>query len=87
MTVFDLLAPGDGYKLEWADNATTVRDWAAPVSLLGHAYATVYLGFVRTALKRGLDALPVGARREIAGFVLSLRSRLRALTGGSAPSS
>jgi CelD/BcsL family acetyltransferase involved in cellulose biosynthesis len=85
LATFDLLAPGDGYKLEWADDAVTVRDWAAPVSLLGHAYATVYLGFVRTALKRGLDALPVGARRQLAGLVLSLRARLRALTGGSAP--
>lgn len=87
MTVFDLLAPGDGYKLEWADNATTVRDWAAPVSLLGRAYATLYLGLIRTALKRGLDALPVGMRRGLAGAVLTLRSRLRALAGGSAPSS
>ena len=63
--VFDLLAPGDGYKLEWADDATIVRDWAAPLSLLGRAYATVYLGLVRTAAKRTLDALPVGARRVI----------------------
>ncbi len=63
MTVFDLLAPGDGYKLEWADDAMIVRDWAQPISLAGRAYATLYLRFLRNASKRALDRLPVGARR------------------------
>lgn len=65
IAVFDLLAPGDGYKLEWADGSTTVRDWAAPISVLGRLYAFVYLGHIRTALKRGVEALPVGARRGL----------------------
>lgn len=69
MTVFDLLAPGDGYKLEWADSSTAVRDWAAPISPLGRAYAFVYLGIVRGALKRGVAALPVGARRKLLGLL------------------
>lgn len=65
MASFDLLAPGDGYKLEWADNAIVVCDWAAPISLRGRIYAAVYLGIIRTALKRGVEAMPVGARRRL----------------------
>ncbi len=65
VTVFDMLAPGDGYKLEWADDAAMVRDWAWPLSLAGRMYATLYLGFFKTAAKRGIDALPVGMRRTI----------------------
>ena len=84
MQVFDLLAPGDGYKLDWADKAAGVNDWAMPVSMLGRAYSTVYLGIVRTALKRGLDALPVGIRRGLADKVIALHSRARAAAHGSA---
>jgi CelD/BcsL family acetyltransferase involved in cellulose biosynthesis len=72
--VYDLLAPGDGYKLEWADDAVIVRDWAAPLSTMGRAYSVLYLGS-RSALKRGLDALPVGMRRRITGVVSALVSR------------
>jgi CelD/BcsL family acetyltransferase involved in cellulose biosynthesis len=75
MAVFDLLAPGDGYKLEWADDAVVVRDWAAPLTLAGRAYATVYLGLVRTAVKRTLDALPVGLRRALSDRLAALRSK------------
>jgi CelD/BcsL family acetyltransferase involved in cellulose biosynthesis len=74
MTVYDLLAPGDGYKLEWADDAVIVRDWAMSLSALGRAYSTLYLGSKR-ALKRGLDALPVGARRKVTGVLSALISR------------
>src|SRR5690606_28217074 len=73
MAVFDMLAPADGYKLDWADDAVIVRDWAAPVSMLGRAYADLYLGHIRTGLKRGLDLLPVGLRRRLAGALSSPR--------------
>lgn len=75
MAVFDLLAPGDGYKLEWADDAVAVRDWAAPLSLLGRAYSTIYLGLVRTALKRGVEALPLGLRRGLIGSLSKWSAR------------
>ena len=65
LKVFDLLAPGDGYKLEWADDAVGVRDWAKPVTLLGRAYVTVYLGLIRNGTKRAIGALPLGARRVV----------------------
>ena len=65
LKVFDLLAPGDGYKLEWADDAVAVRDWAKPVTLLGRAYVTLYLGLIRNGSKRVIGALPLGARRVV----------------------
>jgi CelD/BcsL family acetyltransferase involved in cellulose biosynthesis len=65
LKVFDLLAPGDGYKLEWADDAVGVRDWAKPVTLLGRAYVTLYLGLFRNGSKRAIGALPLGARRAV----------------------
>jgi CelD/BcsL family acetyltransferase involved in cellulose biosynthesis len=74
MTAFDLLAPADGYKREWADDAVTVRDWAVPVSMFGRAYAHVYLGLFRNGVKRAVSALPVGARRRLTQ-VLALRSK------------
>jgi CelD/BcsL family acetyltransferase involved in cellulose biosynthesis len=65
LTVFDLLAPDAPYKREWADATKVVRDWAAPNSLAGRAYAAVYLGVLRNTVKKGLDHLPVGMRRRI----------------------
>ena len=65
LKVFDLLAPGDGYKLEWADDAVGVRDWAKPVTVLGRAYVTLYLGLIRNGSKRAIGALPLGARRAV----------------------
>jgi CelD/BcsL family acetyltransferase involved in cellulose biosynthesis len=66
---FDLLAPADGYKLDWADSVTGVTDWAVPLSLKGWLYARVYLGFAREGIKRVLAALPASVRRRLAaGF-------------------
>lgn len=67
MDVFDLLAPGDPYKLEWADDAVAVRDWSLARSTLGRAYATLYLGYFRKAAKRAIDAMPLGLRRRLTG--------------------
>lgn len=69
MTVYDMLAPGDGYKLEWADDAVVVRDWAKPLSLAGRLYVTIYLGVIRGASKRALDSLPIGVRRWLTGLL------------------
>jgi CelD/BcsL family acetyltransferase involved in cellulose biosynthesis len=71
LKVFDMLAPGDGYKLEWADDAVGVRDWAKPVTLLGRAYVTVYVGLVRNGLKRAIGALPLGMRRALTELLAS----------------
>lgn len=74
MTVFDFLAPADGYKREWSDDAVVVRDWAAPLSAAGRLYAVVYLGLIRRGLKRLVDALPIAVRRRLAGPLSALRS-------------
>jgi CelD/BcsL family acetyltransferase involved in cellulose biosynthesis len=64
--VFDLLAPADSYKVDWADAATGVADWALPVSRKGWLYARVYLGLARPAVKAALGAMPVSWRRALA---------------------
>lgn len=61
--VYDLLAPGDNYKLDWADAASDVYDWAKPLSIAGHTYARLYLGFMRNHLKAAAAALPQSLRR------------------------
>lgn len=63
--VFDLLAPGDSYKMEWADGAMPVRDWAVARSALGRVYAMLYLGHARAALKQGFAILPADLRRRM----------------------
>jgi CelD/BcsL family acetyltransferase involved in cellulose biosynthesis len=64
--VFDLLAPADGYKLDWADAVTGVTDWALPLSLKGRLYARLYLGLARPAVKATLEVLPASLRRALA---------------------
>jgi len=64
--VFDLLAPADGYKLDWADAVTGVTHWALPVSHKGWLYARLYLGIARPAVKATLGALPMSLRRALA---------------------
>ena len=64
---FDLLAPGDGYKLEWADAATGVSTFVAPLNPVGLVYARLYLGLARPALKKLMNLLPISVRRPLAG--------------------
>jgi CelD/BcsL family acetyltransferase involved in cellulose biosynthesis len=66
---FDLLAPADSYKTDWADGTVGVEDWSVPLSLKGRAYAHLYLGLARPAIKAALGAMPVSARRFVSGLV------------------
>lgn len=68
---FDLLAPADGYKLDWADATAAVNDWVLPLSLKGWAYTHLYLGFVRQSAKAVLAAMPKELRRTVAARFLS----------------
>jgi CelD/BcsL family acetyltransferase involved in cellulose biosynthesis len=63
---FDLLSPGDSYKLAWADASIGVVDWVIPLSARGWVYARLYLGLARPALKAALDAMPTSLRRLVA---------------------
>ena len=71
--VYDMLAPGDTYKLDWADNSIEVCDWVKPLSLAGFTYARVYLGLLRSRAKAALSALPQPLRKLLSnGYALTL---------------
>jgi CelD/BcsL family acetyltransferase involved in cellulose biosynthesis len=63
--VFDMLAPANAYKKEWADGAVEVNDFAVPFSMAGRAYIRGYLEFVRPTMRAALLAMPLPARRAI----------------------
>jgi CelD/BcsL family acetyltransferase involved in cellulose biosynthesis len=65
---FDLLAPDDAYKLDWADDSVAVDDWALALTFKGRAYARLYLGFVRSTAKRLIGTLPLSLRRKVSRF-------------------
>lgn len=70
---FDLLAPGDAYKMDWADGSVGVADYAVAVSAAGKAYTALYIKFVRRHLKAGVAALPTSVRRLVAtGYAMLL---------------
>jgi CelD/BcsL family acetyltransferase involved in cellulose biosynthesis len=54
VATYDLMAPGDGYKKEWADATVGVTDYAVPLTLKGFGYARGWLGFVRPRLKAAI---------------------------------
>ena len=62
-TTVDFLSPRHEYKLEWADGAIRVADYAVPVTLRGRVYARIYLGGVRERLRAMIKATP----RALAG--------------------
>ena len=55
LDVYDLLAPGDSYKLDWADGSIAVLDYALGTSPLGRTFARYYLGIIRPRLKTALN--------------------------------
>lgn len=65
VAVYDLMAPGDGYKKEWADGAVKVTDFAVPVTVLGSLFARGYLGFARPRLKAAVGKIPLSTRRAL----------------------
>lgn len=67
----DMLAPGDNYKLDWADQSVEVSDWCRPLTLAGHTYARLYLNLVRTHVKKAVEAMPHSLRRLVTGTAAS----------------
>lgn len=63
--VYDLMAPGDGYKKEWADGTVRVDDFAVPMTITGTIFARGYLGFVRPRLKGAIAKIPLSTRRVL----------------------
>ena len=66
---FDLLPPAATYKARLAHAQIDVTDWAVPTSLKGAAYARLYLGMARPAMKAALAALPAPVRRVVARLI------------------
>jgi CelD/BcsL family acetyltransferase involved in cellulose biosynthesis len=65
LKVYDMLAPGDPYKLDWCDKSDDVFDWVKPLSFVGTVYAKVYLGFLRVKMKAMLKAMSPALRQRI----------------------
>ncbi len=63
IATFDMLAPGHGYKMAWADGTIDVIDWAQPMTMAGYAYARIYLEMLRTRVKSAIHAMPGILRR------------------------
>jgi CelD/BcsL family acetyltransferase involved in cellulose biosynthesis len=63
LQTYDMLAPGDNYKLDWADNTIEVLDWVKPLSLAGFVYSRAYLGFLRSRAKTAIGTMPQSLRR------------------------
>lgn len=69
---FDLMAPGDSYKLDWADGYVNVEDWCTPLSVRGRAFHALGGDKMRAAIKSTLLALPLSIRRMLhSGFALT----------------
>lgn len=79
--VFDLLAPADPYKSDWADASVGVHDWCLPLTGRGRLYEIVYLGGARRLAKRLLDKIPCSMRQRLR----ALRQRLRGRAPSQAP--
>lgn len=62
--VYDLMAPGDAYKLDWADGSVDVVDWAHALTPRGRAFARFYLGYARGKLKSAVKAAS-GIMRQV----------------------
>ncbi|MGH1417466.1 MAG: GNAT family N-acetyltransferase [Hyphomicrobiaceae bacterium] len=62
--IYDLLAPGDRYKLEWCDDTVVVQDWARGVSFAGHVWCRVYLNFLRGWMKNIWNWMPLTLRQQ-----------------------
>lgn len=56
--IYDLLPPGDAYKMDWADASIAVDDWAVPLSRTGRVHARLWLCFARPWLKSFANRMP-----------------------------
>lgn len=73
VATLDLMAPGDNYKLDWADASVEVCDWSQPLSLVGSAYVRLYLNLARPRMKAALTSIPQPVRRMLSGAVCAPR--------------
>jgi CelD/BcsL family acetyltransferase involved in cellulose biosynthesis len=81
IATYDMLAPGDAYKLEWSDATVGVADWTKPLTLKGHLHTALVVKQIRSRLKQGLMSLPAPVRRALSQ--LTLKTVRRASTDAS----
>lgn len=62
-TVYDLLAPGGGYKHEWTEFSVPVADYCLSLTPAGHFYTDAYLALLRPRLKQTVERLSALKRR------------------------
>lgn len=77
---YDLLAPGDSYKKDWADASVSVRDYVMPLTRRGRAWIVAYELVGKRRIKALLDKAPVWARRLV-GFCLDFVRKCVRRTG------
>ena len=65
METFDLLAPGDRYKLDWASDSIEVHDWTFTPTMRGTFAARASAG-MRTCAKTMLALAPTTIKRSLA---------------------
>jgi len=58
VTVFDLMSPGDAYKLDWTDTVVPVHDYAWGLTARGRAYEALYIRRLRPAMKHAATSVP-----------------------------
>ncbi|HMK89006.1 MAG TPA: GNAT family N-acetyltransferase [Methylocystis sp.] len=62
---YDMLAPYDAYKAEWADASVPVADYVAGLTLRGRLLARLWRSGARERLKATLKSMPRGLGRAV----------------------
>ncbi|WP_162009782.1 GNAT family N-acetyltransferase [Methylocystis heyeri] len=75
MTRYDMLAPFDPYKAEWADGAAPVADWVVGFSPPGRLLARVWSGGPRQRIKTALKKMPPPIGRAFWPLLRRIRGR------------
>lgn len=63
---YDFMGPCEQHKLDWADGAVELNDYAVASTLRGRIWVNGYLSWGRPRLKRLANSIPAGVRGRIA---------------------
>ncbi len=63
--VYDLLAPADAHKAEWADGSVAVVDFVDALTFVGRVHASLWVRGLRPYAKRRIDHAPVWMGRLV----------------------
>ncbi len=72
---YDMLAPYDAYKAEWADGSVDVADYLAGISLKGRLFAALWRSPLRERLKAALKKMPARYGRALWPLARRILSR------------